>query len=220
LRGPREALVAELEREGIRDPSVLAAMRAVERHRFVPEDLRDASYANHPLPIGEGQTISQPYIVAYMSELAAVRPGDRVLEIGTGSGYQLAVLAELLNLGPRAPTGAPRGTLCSVEILPGLSARAGRALAAAGYRDVELAVGDGSRGWPERAPFDAIVVTAAPARVPEPLREQLAVGGRLVIPVGEGIQYIELVSRRADGSFRAERLLPVRFVPMTGEAEK
>jgi len=215
----RHELVAELEREGIGDPEVLRAMRAVERHLFVPPDFRDASYGNYPLPIGSGQTISQPYIVAYMSELAGLRPTDNVLEVGTGSGYQLAVLAELLGLGPDSPGELERGRLCSIEILPELSARAAKDLEAAGYRDMELRVGDGYRGWPERAPFDAILVTAAPGHVPEPLVEQLAPGGRLVIPVGDRMQYIELITRLPDGSLRSERKLPVRFVPMTGEAE-
>lgn len=215
----RDALVRQLEKEGIRAPAVLRAMRAVERHLFVPADVRDAAYANHPLPIGSGQTISQPYIVAYMSELADLRPTDRVLEVGTGSGYQLAVLAELLGLGPGRDPEAPHGELGSVEIRPELSARAAADLQAAGYTGFELRVGDGYRGWPERAPFDAILVTAAPGRVPEPLKQQLAPGGRLVIPVGRDLQFIELITRLEDGSFRSERKLPVRFVPMTGEAE-
>ena len=215
----RHELVDELEREGIRDPAVLAAMRAAERHLFVPRPYRDASYGNHPLPIGEDQTISQPYIVAYMTELAGLEPGDNVLEVGTGSGYQAAVLAEVLNLRADAPADAPKGRLCSIEILPVLAERAAQALKDAGYEGLELKVGDGYRGWPERAPFDAVLVTAAPGRVPEPLREQLAPGGRLVIPVGEGIQYIEVHERLPEGGFRVERKIPVRFVPMTGEAQ-
>jgi protein-L-isoaspartate(D-aspartate) O-methyltransferase len=214
----RQALVDELEREGISDPRVLQAMRAVERHRFVPSASRADSYANFPLSIGSGQTISQPYIVAYMSELAALDGDEAVLEVGTGSGYQAAVLAELLGLGPASPPGGPEGRLCSIEILPELASRAEQVLAAAGYSGIELAVGDGSLGWPERAPFDVILVTAAPGRVPPALCEQLAPGGRLVIPVGEEVQYIELITRQPDGSLRTERRLPVRFVPMTGEA--
>lgn len=214
----RLALVEELERDGIRDRAVLEALRAVERHRFVPEEYREASYGNHPLPIGQGQTISQPYIVGYMTEAADLQRTDNVLEVGTGSGYQAAVLAEVLGLGPGTPAGSPRGRLASIEILPELGERARDLLGELGY-DVAVRIGDGYAGWPERAPFDAIVVTAAPGHVPEPLKEQLAVGGKLVIPVGEGIQYIEVITRSPEG-FRTDRRLPVRFVPMTGEAQR
>jgi protein-L-isoaspartate(D-aspartate) O-methyltransferase len=216
----RERLVEVLVREGISDAEVLRALRAVPRHAFVPTGLRDASYANHALPIGLGQTISQPYVVAYMTEVAELERTDNVLEVGTGSGYQVAVLAEVLGLGPDADPEAPHGRLCSIEILPELSRRARAALDQVGYREIELRVGDGYRGWPERAPFDAILVTAAPDHVPEPLTQQLASGGRLVIPVGEGLQYVEVIRKRGDGSLRTERRLPVRFVPMTGEAQQ
>lgn len=196
----------QIRARGIRDEAVLEAMRRVPRHRFVPEDLAESAYRDHPLPIGHGQTISQPYVVAFMSEAAEVRPGDRVLEVGTGSGYQAAVLAEM---------GAE---VFTIEILPPLAERARRALEQCGYRNVHVRVGDGFRGWPEKAPFDAIVVTAAPKEIPPPLLEQLAVGGRLVIPVGERKQHIVRVRRTPEGLER-ERLLPVRFVPMTGEAQ-
>jgi protein-L-isoaspartate(D-aspartate) O-methyltransferase len=204
--GMRQRMVEEqIERRGVRDARVLAAMRAVPRHLFVPEELRDRAYDDAPLPIGEGQTISQPYIVAFMTEAARLRPGDRVLEVGTGSGYQAAVLA------------AAGAEVMSIEILPGLADRARQALAAAGFAKVAVRTGDGFRGWPEAAPFDAVLVTAAPDEVPPPLLGQLKVGGRLVIPVGTGTQELIRVTRTAKG-YERESLLPVRFVPMTGEA--
>jgi protein-L-isoaspartate(D-aspartate) O-methyltransferase len=207
----REAMVArQVAARGIDDARVLAALRAVPRHRFVPSDLAEDAYDDGPLPIGHGQTISQPYVVAYMTQIADLRPGERVLEVGTGSGYQAAVLAEL---------GCE---VWSIEIVEALAERAARDLREAGYARVQVRAGDGYRGWPEAAPFDAILVTAAPDHVPEPLLEQLAVGGRLVIPVGpQGLagQEIVRVTRTAAGLER-EVLLPVRFVPMTGEAER
>ncbi len=196
----------QIRARGVRDEAVLEAMRRVPRHRFVPEGVAGSAYRDHPLPIGHGQTISQPYIVAFMTEAAEIRPGDRVLEVGTGSGYQAAVLAEM---------GAE---VTSIEILRPLAERARAALATCGYDEVRVIVGDGYRGCPEAAPFDAIVVTAAPTEIPEPLLEQLAVGGRLVIPVGEREQYLVRVRRTAEG-FERERLVGVRFVPMTGEAQ-
>ena len=207
----RAAMVArQVEARGVDDARVLAALRAVPRHRFVPAELADDAYDDGPLPIGHGQTISQPYVVAYMTQIADLQPGERVLEVGTGSGYQAAVLAEL---------GCEVWT---VEIVPELAERAARDLREAGYGRVHTRAGDGYRGWREAAPFDAIVVTAAPDHVPEPLVEQLALGGRLVIPVGpqgwEG-QEIVRITRTAEGLER-EVLLPVRFVPMTGEAER
>jgi protein-L-isoaspartate(D-aspartate) O-methyltransferase len=207
----REAMVArQVAARGIDDARVLAALRAVPRHRFVPAEVADAAYEDAPLPIGHGQTISQPYVVAYMTQIADLQPGERVLEVGTGSGYQAAVLAEL---------GVEVWT---IEIVEALAERAARDLREAGYTDVHVRTGDGYRGWPERAPFDAILVTAAPDHVPEPLVEQLALGGRLVIPVGpqgrEG-QEVLRITRTAEG-FERESLLPVRFVPMTGEAQR
>lgn len=193
---------------GIRDAAVLAAMRAVPRHRFVPAAHVADAYADHPLPIGHGVTISQPYIVALMSELARVQPGARVLEIGTGCGYQTAVLLEL---------GAE---VYSVEVVPELAERAAATLAGLGRRDVHLRTGDGYLGWPERAPFAAILVAAAAPRVPAPLREQLAPGGRLVIPVGQGVQDLCVIERDEHGALHEQRVLAVQFVPMIGAAQR
>jgi len=202
----RAAMVEQqIRARGVRDPRVLAALRAVPRQRFVPEDVAPLAYEDRPLPIGHGQTISQPYIVAYMTEAAAPQPGERVLEIGTGSGYQAAVLAEMV------------GELWTIEIVAPLAERARATLAACGYERVHVRTGDGYRGWPEEAPFDAILVTAAPDHVPQPLVDQLAPGGRLVIPVGDEHQTI-LRLRRTPNGIEREELLPVRFVPMTGEA--
>lgn len=197
----------QLASRGIRDERVLDAMREVPRHELVPEGVREHAYEDRPLPIGFGQTISQPYVVAAMSEAVALREGESVLEVGTGSGYQAAVLAEL---GARVHT---------IEYVPELAARAKRDLARLGYDEVHVRAGDGYAGWPERAPFDAIVVTAAPDHVPPALVEQLAVGGRLVIPVGEHDQDLLLVRRDEDGVHR-ETLMGVRFVPMQGKAEE
>ncbi len=204
----REKMVREqLVARGVRDARVLDAMGSVPRHEFVPSDRRDQAYEDRPLSIGHGQTISQPYMVAVMSELAELTPGEKVLEVGTGSGYQAAVLAAL------------DVEVYSIEIVKPLAEQARATLERVGFPKVQLRHGDGYRGWPEHAPFDAIVVTAAPAEVPEPLVEQLAVGGRLVIPVGRGVQDLMVISKDADGT-RRERLFGVRFVPMTGEAER
>lgn len=204
----RERMVrTQLEARDVTDRRVLAAMRAVPRHEFVPEAMVPHAYADSPLPIGHGQTISQPYIVALMTQHAGLRPEGRVLEIGTGSGYQAAVLAEVAK------------EVYSIEIVEPLAAEAERTLRRLGYERIRLRRGDGYRGWPEAAPFDAIVVTAAPATVPPPLLEQLAPGGRLVIPVGRGVQELEVHRRTPDG-IRVERIAPVRFVPMTGEAQR
>jgi protein-L-isoaspartate(D-aspartate) O-methyltransferase len=203
----REAMVREqIEARGVRDARVLAALRRVPRHEFVPVELRESAYQDRPLPIGEGQTISQPYIVAIMSALLQLDGSERVLEIGTGSGYQAAVLSELAR------------EVYSIEIVEPLAQRAARDLARLGYRNVTVKAGDGYRGWPERAPFDAVIVTAAPDHVPQPLVDQLAVGGRMVIPVGSFAQELLLITRDATG-VREERMLGVRFVPMTGEAK-
>ena len=201
-------MVAEqIEARGVREPLVLQALRDVPRHLFVPEESREAAYNDGPLPIGHGQTISQPFVVAFMSEAARVRRGDRVLEIGAGSGYQAAVLAAL---------GAQVFTM---EIVPDLLDRARAALAAAGCARVVLRRGDGTHGWPEEAPFDSILATAAPERIPQALLDQLRVGGRLVIPVGTGSQELVRMTRTGQG-FERESLLPVRFVPMTGDARR
>jgi protein-L-isoaspartate(D-aspartate) O-methyltransferase len=188
-------------------PRVMQALRSVPRHRFVPERQQAYAYDNRPLPIGHGQTISQPLIVAIMTELLDVQPGDRVFELGTGSGYQAAVLDAL---------GAQ---VYSVEIVPELGRAARRALDATGHGDVETRVGDGYFGWPEAAPFDAIVVTAAGDHVPPPLLRQLEPGGRMVIPVGDryATQRLVLVTRDADGRIRTRDLTPVTFVPLTGD---
>lgn len=208
LRAQREAMVEQqLAARGIKDARVLAAMRKVPRHEFVPAELRAAAYDDRPLPIGHRQTISQPYIVALMTEAAALGKGARVLEVGTGSGYQAAVLAEL---------GVE---VYSIEIVEPLARVGAAALKKTGYGRVQLRVGDGYRGWPEAAPFDAVLVTAAPPRIPEPLKQQLKPGGRLVIPVGEDLQHLVVV-RRTGAQFKEERILPVRFVPMTGEAQR
>jgi protein-L-isoaspartate(D-aspartate) O-methyltransferase len=196
-----------IEARGITDPDVLAALRSVPRHRFVPDDYAAQAYADHPLPIGHGQTISQPYIVAWMTELLALQPGERVLEIGTGSGYQAAVLAEL-----------PGVEVYSLEIVPELAARAAETLTALGYDEIHLRQGDGYFGWPEAAPFDAVLVTAAPDHLPQPLAQQLSPAGRLVIPIGPPGGYQSLWRFAVEeGELVAENLGGVRFVPLTGE---
>jgi protein-L-isoaspartate(D-aspartate) O-methyltransferase len=212
----QDALIAEIEAEARATarwtgrarfaPAVLAAMRRVRREAFVAAGDAARAYVNAPLPIGHGQTISQPFIVALMTELLDLRQTDRVLEVGTGSGYQAAVLAELSD------------DVCSVEVIPALAERARRVLAAQGYARVALRVGDGGQGWPERAPFDAIVVTAAAREVPPALVQQLAPGGRMVVPVGPPgeDQELRLVSRSGDGVVSERGLLSVAFVPLTG----
>ena len=204
----RARMVAQtIEARGIKDPRVLAAMRRAPRHELVPEPIRGRAYEDTPLPIGWEQTISQPYIVAAMTEAAQLGPGEKVLEVGTGSGYQAMVLAEMGDLD-----------IYSIEIVEPLAKRTHELLAKLGYTKLHLRIGDGYRGWPEAAPFDAIIVTAAPAEVPKPLVEQLAVGGRLVIPVGEaGAQQLKVIVKDAKGT-TSETLFDVRFVPMTGEA--
>ena len=197
----REAMVdRQIEARGIRDPRVLAAMRQVPRERFIPPDVAPLAYADQPLPIGYGQTISQPYIVAYMSEALHVTENAKVLEIGTGSGYQAAVLGELAR------------EVYTIEIVPELAERARATLESLGYSNVHVRAGDGYLGWPEQAPFDAIMVTAAPDHVPQPLIDQLALGGRLVIPVGDVEQQIRILTRTATG-IEETRTIPVRFVP-------
>ncbi|MFH1263235.1 MAG: protein-L-isoaspartate(D-aspartate) O-methyltransferase [Pseudomonadota bacterium] len=203
-----EMVATQIANRDVSDPTVLTAMRKVPRHRFMAEKYWSEAYDDHPLPIGEGQTISQPYIVAKMTELAGVKKNSKVLEIGTGSGYQAAVLAEL---------GAE---VYSIEIIESLSKQAGKSLESAGYKRVHLRVGDGFGGWPEMAPFDAIVATAAPEEVPQPLVDQLKVGGKLVIPVGKsggfwyGRQDLVVVERNEKGTTR-KNIFPVVFVPMT-----
>jgi protein-L-isoaspartate(D-aspartate) O-methyltransferase len=207
----RAGMVREqIEGRGVHDARVLAALRRVPRHLFIPEAGREEAYEDHPVRIGEGQTISQPFIVAAMTELLELGRGDRVLEIGTGSGYQAAVLAEIV--------GADN--VYSVEILAPIARLAAANLARLGYA-VHLRVGDGYQGWPEAAPFDAVVVTAATPRVPGPLRAQLAVGGRMVLPVGEpGRAQVLLLVRRTPEGFSEKEIFGVIFVPMTGEAQR
>ena len=187
------------------NPLVMDAIRTVPRHEFVPKDYRIHAYDNRPLPIGEDQTISQPYIVAIMTELANVNESSVVLEIGTGSGYQAAILAEIAE------------HVYTIEIIDALGHRAKKTLERLGYANVSVRVGDGYKGWPAYAPFDAIIVTAAPDTVPEPLVEQLAVGGRMVIPVGPqyGTQSLQVLEKQADGGITTIDVLPVRFVPFT-----
>jgi protein-L-isoaspartate(D-aspartate) O-methyltransferase len=200
----REQMVdQQIETRGVRDARTLAAMRKVPRHLFVPPGMAAQAYDDHPLPIGHGQTISQPYIVAFMTEALKLEGGETVLEIGTGSGYQAAVLAEIA------------ARVYSIEIVSALAAEARARLAALGYTNVEVRAGDGYQGWPEAAPFDAIVVTAAAPRIPAPLEAQLRDGGRLVLPVGDEWQELVVVTRRGD-RFETKHVLPVRFVPMTG----
>jgi protein-L-isoaspartate(D-aspartate) O-methyltransferase len=215
-RAERRAFVKEtIAERGVKDVRVLAAMRRVPRHAFVPESVRDMAYTDRPLPIGSGQTISQPYIVAYMTEAVHPKASDKCLEIGTGSGYQAAVLAELCQ------------KTWSIEYLADVAEQGKTNLRALGYGPdrVQLRVGDGYAGWKEAAPFDVILVTAAPESVPKPLLEQLAVGGRLVIPVGPqaGAQELALWTRKRPGAgndaFEVEKLLPVRFVPFLGEGQ-
>ncbi|MGE0362447.1 MAG: protein-L-isoaspartate(D-aspartate) O-methyltransferase [Vicinamibacterales bacterium] len=196
-------LVEQLRASGIADARVLAALRAVPRHRFVPADQQAAAYENRPLPIGFGQTISQPYIVAFMTEALALTPSDVVLEIGTGSGYQAAILGEIAR------------EVYTIELLPELAERARRTLEAQGYRNVHVRAGDGYQGWPEHAPFPKVIVTAAPDQVPQALVDQLAVGGTMVVPVGprDGAQELRIL-RKTERGVVTERSLPVRFVPM------
>lgn len=190
----------------VRDLRVLAAMRKVPRHLFVPAGVRHLAYIDSPLPIGLSQTISQPYIVAFMTEALELKPQDRVLEIGTGSGYQAAVLAEIVK------------EVYTVEIVAPLAREAEARLKSLGYSNIRTRVGDGYRGWPEAAPFDAVMLTAAPDHVPKPLLDQMREGGRLILPLGRGDQDLVRIRRTRSG-FQREILLPVRFVPMTGEAE-
>ncbi|MCP9465530.1 MAG: protein-L-isoaspartate(D-aspartate) O-methyltransferase [Nitrospira sp.] len=201
-QGERNRLVdQDIIPHGVRDPAVIAAMRKVPRHRFVPPSYADSAYLDSPLPIGYGQTISQPSLVAEMTEHLHLKRTDKVLEIGTGSGYQAAVLAELVD------------RVFSVELLEPLARQAERTLAELGYTNVRVRVGDGHEGWPEEAPFDAIIVTAAPETVPQPLLDQLAIGGRLIIPVGKDLQRLELY-RRTENGYERKTLTLVRFVPL------
>lgn len=204
----RDRMVKEqIRARGVKNKQVLAAMRSVPRHLFVSPGQRHGAYTDRPLPIGHGQTISQPYIVAYMTELLKLEKGDKVLEVGTGSGYQAAVLAEIVE------------DVYTIEIIPDLAENAARHLKRAGYDKVRTKTGDGYYGWTEPSPFDAIVVTAAASHIPPPLVKQLKPGGRMVIPVGPviRIQHLMLVIKKDDGEVVKHRKMPVRFVPLTGE---
>ena len=200
-------VASQIEARDVKDKAVLEAMRTVPRHLFVPVSERARTYIDDPLPIGFGQTISQPYIVGLMTSLIRPTRSMKVLEVGTGSGYQAAVLAECVS------------QVYSIEIVPGLGQRAKELLDELEYRNVHTRIGDGYDGWPDAAPFDGIVVTAAPDKVPQPLLDQLAVGGRLVIPVGRGRQDLLLITRTEEG-FDRQEVIPVRFVPMTGKARE
>jgi protein-L-isoaspartate(D-aspartate) O-methyltransferase len=209
LAAARHRMVEEdLRGRDITDRRVLAVMGRIPRHRFVSEAEQRSAYADHPLPIGHGQTISQPYIVALMTQLARPDPDDRALDVGTGSGYQAAVLAELCK------------RVYSIEIVRPLAKQARQRLADLGYKNVTVRRGDGYRGWAEHAPFDLIIVAAAPDHVPQPLVDQLAPGGRLVIPVGRYFQELVLIEKHEDGTIGRKTVANVAFVPMTGEAEK
>jgi len=192
---------------GITNARVLAVMGRVPRHEFVPERLRPDAYQDHPLPIGHGQTISQPFIVAFMTEQLDPKPTDRVLEIGTGSGYQAAVLAELV------------AQVYTIEIVTDLAQRAAADLKRLGYTNVHVRAGDGYKGWPQAAPFDAVIITCAPEQIPQPLIDQLKDGGRMIIPVGRVWNQELVLLRKRGGKLEKHACLPVSFVPMTGEAE-
>jgi protein-L-isoaspartate(D-aspartate) O-methyltransferase len=198
----------QLKPRGIKDERVLAAMAKVQREDFVPADQRADAYQDGPLPIGYDQTISQPYIVAFMTEQLRLKPGDRVLEIGSGSGYQAAILAELV------------ADVYTIEIIEPLAKTAEAMLQRLGYKNVHLKMGDGYKGWPEQAPFDAIIVTCAPDKVPQPLVDQLKEGGRMVIPVGERFAQQLYLLEKKNGELKESVTLPVRFVPMVRERQK
>ena len=196
----------QIKARGVNDEKVIEAMLKVGRHEFVPRELRNRAYGDYPLPIGEGQTISQPYIVALMTALLKLGPDDKVLEIGTGSGYQAAILAEIAK------------QVYTIELLEPLAKQSEELLISLGYKNIKVKCGDGFLGWPEFAPFEAIIVTCAPSFVPEPLLEQLAEGGRLVIPVGEYFQELKLIEKK-NGKIITNNIIPVRFVPMKGHIE-
>jgi len=200
----------QIQMRRVKDPNVLKAMRIVPRHAFIPPSVRRQAYYDHPLPIGEGQTISQPYIVAFMTEALKLDPNSIVLEIGTGSGYQAAVCAEIAR------------EVYTIEIVPELAKSAAKQLKTLGYRNVFVKAGDGYFGWPEKAPFDAIIGTAAAGRIPPPLLEQLKPGGRMILPLRGrlGYEYLEVVSKDKKGRVERRKVMPVRFVPMTGEVQK
>ncbi|MBS3818601.1 protein-L-isoaspartate(D-aspartate) O-methyltransferase [bacterium] len=202
FREEREEMVrSQIESRGIKDKRILDAMKKVPRHQFVPDQTQKFAYHDEPLPIGEGQTISQPYIIAYMTDVLGLKKEDKVLEIGTGSGYQAAILAEMVS------------QVFSIEAISSLSRKAQKTLEDLGYTNIYFKVGDGTWGWKEQAPYDAILVTAAPPSIPTPLQEQMREEGRMVLPVGETYQDLYLVVKKK-GKFKKKKLLPVRFVPL------
>jgi protein-L-isoaspartate(D-aspartate) O-methyltransferase len=208
LKAMREKMVeTQIKARGVKDPRVLSALLKVERHRFVPEEHLNSAYSDQPLPIGEGQTISQPYIVALMTELLELKGEEKVLEIGTGSGYQAAILGELAK------------EVYTIEIIESLASMAKKRLSEFGYQNIKVKAGDGYLGWPEAAPFDAIILTAAPDHIPRPLIEQLKEGGRMVVPVGTYTQELKKIIKRS-GKIETTDIIPVVFVPMTGEGVK
>ncbi len=198
----------QIEARGVKNLQVLEVMKQVERHLFIPPELMEFAYSDRPVSIGEKQTVSQPYMVAFMTELLDVRPEARVLEIGTGSGYQTAVLARLA------------AQVYSVEIISSLRQKADRLLTELGIKNVITRIGDGFEGWPEEAPYERIIVTASPSEVPSPLLEQLAIGGRMVIPIGEGPDQVLWLVQKTKSGVEQKEVLPVRFVPMTGRAQE
>ena len=205
----RQKMIQEqVKPRGVRDERVMVAMSKVPREEFVPENMRGQSYADNALPIGHDQTISQPFIVAFMTEQLRPQPTDRVLEIGTGSGYQTAILAELVK------------DVYTIEIVEPLAKEASARLARLGYSNAHVKIGDGYQGWPDVAPFDAIIVTCAPDKVPQPLTQQLKEGGRMIIPVGNGLDQQLFLLEKKDGQMAQRAILPVRFVQMAGEAAK
>ncbi|MDP3285828.1 MAG: protein-L-isoaspartate(D-aspartate) O-methyltransferase, partial [Desulfobacterales bacterium] len=197
-------VTTQIEARGVKNKKILEAMRKVERHKFVPKEYIDAAYEDHPLPIGEGQTISQPYIVALMTEVLDPDGTKKVLEIGTGSGYQAAVLAELVQ------------SVYTIEIIDVLGKRAEKILSDLGYKNVKVKTGDGYKGWKEHGPYDAIIVTCAPSHIPQPLKDQLAEGGRMVIPVGERYHQELILLTKEKGMIKQKEIIPVVFVPMFG----
>ena len=207
----RKRMVAtQIRARDVKDPNVLRAMWTVPRHAFIPRGQQRYAYADYPLPIGQGQTISQPYIVAFMTDALKIKPDSKVLEIGTGSGYQAAVCAEIAR------------EVYTIEIVEKLAKSAKEQLKKLGYPNVFVKAGDGFFGWPDKGPFDAIIGTAAAKRIPEPLLEQLKPGGRMIIPTGStyGFQYLVLITKDKYGKIKKSRVMPVRFVPMTGEVQK
>lgn len=198
----------QIKARGIKDSLVLKAMQMVPRHLFVPKSERKNAYDDNPLPIGYDQTISQPYIVAFMTEMLSLDGDEKVLEIGTGSGYQAAVLGEIVKM------------VCTIEIVPELCQKADVILSEQGYSNIKAKCGDGYEGWPEFAPFDAIMLTAAPTKIPQPLVDQLKIGGRMILPIGKFYQELILLKKQPNGQLKKEKLIPVRFVPMTGKIQK